>query len=151
MVDQLIIKDGQVVFQNVKGEEVAMPNLTKLVDMYNATSCEEIKGRLVEILESDLGKLLVAEIMVDMTNETTLKRIETGEISKTMGHVGNYYVVLDSHMDQAKAQYEASEKEGSFESIYFAQFPFGMVIEKAKFPEYANENYVNEIKNIILR
>ncbi|MGL5675957.1 MAG: hypothetical protein ACRDDX_06070 [Cellulosilyticaceae bacterium] len=145
MIDQLILKENNVVFQNAAGEEMQMPNLTALVKRYQEDSAE-VKERIREILQNDMGTLLVVEIMMDMTNETTLKRLETGEISKTMKHVNTYYVILDSQMDQARQKYEELGKEGALEQIFFAQFPYGMVIEREKFLEFQNDNDVNEMK-----
>lgn len=146
MIDQLILKENNVVFQNAAGEEMQMPNLTALVKRYQEEGSAEVKERIREILQNDMGTLLVVEIMMDMNNETTLKRLETGEISKTMKHVNTYYVILDSQMGQARQKYKELGKEGTLEQIFFAQFPYGMVIEREKFLEFQNDNNVNKIK-----
>ncbi|MGL4800072.1 MAG: hypothetical protein ACRCWY_11865 [Cellulosilyticaceae bacterium] len=146
MMDQLILKENNVVFQNAAGEEMQMPNLTALVKRYQEEGSAEVKERIRDILQNDMGTLLVVEIMMDMGNETTLKRLETGEISKTMKHVNTYYVILDSQMDQARQKYEELDKEGTLEQIFFAQFPYGMVIEREKFLEFQNDNDVKKIK-----
>ena len=87
-----------------------------------------------EIFNHEIGSLLICEIMIDMQNSTTLNRLETGEISKTMRHVSTYNIILESHLEKAKEQFEAlraqGEVEGTFEEAVFATFPYGIVIER---------------------
>lgn len=148
-MDQLKSINNEIVFIKANGEQLAMPNLTALVKLYHKTQCEEIKTRIVEILNQEIGALLVCEIMIDMQNDTTMKRLETGEISKTMRHVGTYNIILESHLDKAKMAFQAlkesGEVEGDFEACVFATFPYGMVIEREKFPQYKNTDYSVEI------
>lgn len=149
VVDGLYVKEGKIVFRNVAGQEVDMPNLTKLVEIYHESHDTELKERVKNILEQPFGKLFIVETMVDMTNETTLNRLASGEISKNMKHVQTYNLILDSHIEKARVFYAQKVEEGTLEGIledvYFAPFPYGMVIEESKFPGYANDEYVNEI------
>ena len=148
-IDCLLVQDHNVVFRNAAGVETAMPNLSKLVALYDETTDEAVKARIKEILSEPFGKLLVVEIMMDMTNERTLERLQTGEISKTMRHVHTYNVILDSHRDEARDAFEKAKAEGQvegeFEATFFAPFPYGMVIEEAKFPNYQNTRYENQL------
>ena len=82
--------------------------------------------------------------MIDPSHEVTLKRLETGEISKNMKHVHDYYVIFDSEYQFAKALFEeyvtAGVLKGTFEECHFAQFPFGLVIKRDGFPQYYNQH-----------
>ena len=148
-LDTLKRVNNEVIFEKANGEQLKMPNLTALTKLYSETASEDIKGWIEEILDQEIGSLLICEIMIDMQNETTLKRLETGEISKTMRHVGTYNIILESHLEKAKVQFEtlkaAGEVEGDFEEIQFAIFPYGIVIEREKFPQYQNAEYVKEV------
>ena len=139
-VDRLILKDKKLYLKDVFGEEFALPNLTTLLNLYQTTTNQDVKQRIFDILNHDLGTLLVVEIMIDATHEVTLKRLETGEISKNMKHVHDYYVILRSHYALAKKAYEDTPhaKEASFESCHFALFPYGQVILRSGYPEYMN-------------
>lgn len=139
-IDQLILNDHQLCFKDVFGETYDLPNLTTLLNLYLTTSHLEIKKRLFDILNHDLGTLLVVEIMIDATHEVTQKRLETGEISKNMKHVHDYYVIPKSHYALAKSQYEAqaTQEHLNFETCHFAFFPYGQVILRQQFPDYKN-------------
>ncbi|MGL4343821.1 MAG: hypothetical protein ACRCTE_01350 [Cellulosilyticaceae bacterium] len=143
--DQLLVIDGKVTFIKANGETLDMPNLTKMIAMYEAQKDNEIGNRVKEILTRGIGTLLIAEVMVDMTNETTLARFENGEISKTMRHVNTYNIVLESHLEAAKEAFD-----GDFNTCVFAEFPYGIVIEREKYPTYKNTTYcVEDIRKII--
>lgn len=148
-LDALKVVNNEVIFEKASGEQMAMPNLTALLKLYNETNDEAIKARAREIFDHEISSLLICEIMIDMQNSTTLNRLETGEISKTMRHVGTYTIILDSHLEKAKAQFEALKAQGSvegtFEEAVFATFPYGTVIERVKFPQFTNTEYVKEI------
>lgn len=144
-LDTLTLENGQVIFTKTSGERLQMPNLTKMVAMYEKQKDNEVGERLKDILARGIGTLLIAEVMVDMTNETTLKRFENGEISKTMKHVNTYNLVLESHLEQAQEGFE-----GDFNTCVFAEFPYGIVIEREKYPSYKNTDYsVEAIRKII--
>lgn len=148
-LDTLKCIDHEVIFTKADGEQIKMPNLTALIKLYHEAESDEMKIRIEEILNQGIGSLLICEIMIDMQNETTLKRLETGEISKTMRHVGTYNIILESHIEKAKAQFEElkakGEVAGTFEAIQFSVLPYGIVIEREKFPQYDNVEYVKEI------
>lgn len=148
-LDALRVVNNEVIFEKANGEKMVMPNLTALLKLYNETSDEAIKERAREIFNHEIGSLLICEIMIDMQNSTTLNRLETGEISKTMRHVGTYNIILESHLEKAKEQFEAlkaqDKVEGTFEEVVFATFPYGIVIERIKFPQFTNTEYVKEI------
>lgn len=148
-LDTLKCMDNEVIFIKADGEQIKMPNLTALIKLYHEADSDEMKARIEEILNQGIGSLLICEIMIDMQNETTLKRLETGEISKTMRHVGTYNIILESHIEKAKAQFEdlkaKGEVEETFEAIQFSVLPYGVVIEREKFPQYDNIEYVKEI------
>lgn len=153
-IDRLVIEEGKVVFINVQGTVIEMPNLTQLVVWYKEYQGSEIGERIKEILSREIGDLLIAEVMIDMTNEKTLDRLRTGEISKTLRHVETYNIILDSHIEQAKAQFEELAKQqevtGNFEDCFFAQFPYGMVIMREMFSVYTNTVYSKaDIENLI--
>ena len=149
VVDGLYVKEGEIILRSVAGQEVDMPNLTKLVEIYHDSDDVELKKRIKNILEQPFGKLFIVETMVDMTNETTLNRLASGDISKNMKHVQTYNLILDSHIEKARTLYaqrvEEGTLEGTLEDAFFAPFPYGMIIEESKFPGYENEIYVNEI------
>lgn len=144
-LDSLVLEGELVYFISAAGQKIEMPNLTKLVEWYKTNKGNEIGERIKEILGRTIGDLLIAEVMIDMTNEKTMDRLRTGEISKTLGHVGTYNIILDSHMDQARAQFEGLLRDGKisgqFEDCLFAQFPYGMVILREKFEDYRNTQY----------
>ena len=139
-LDALRVVNNEVIFEKANGEKMVMPNLTALLKLYNETSDEAIKERAREIFNHEIGSLLICEIMIDL---------ETGEISKTMRHVSTYNIILESHLEKAKEQFEAlraqGEVEGTFEEAVFATFPYGIVIERVKFPQFTNTEYVKEI------
>lgn len=139
-MDQLVIKDQNLIFKDAFGTEHALPNLTTLLREYNTTTDLVVKKRLHDILSHDLGSLLVIEIMIDATHEVTKKRLKTGEISKNMKHVHDYYVILKSHYALAKSQFEKSHPSDShpFETCHFAMFPYGLVIKRDGFLDYQN-------------
>lgn len=148
-LDTLKVVNKEVIFEKANGEKIAMPNLTALLNLYHETTDSAIQERIEKILNEDMGSLLICEIMIDMQNNKTLNRLETGEISKTMGHVGTYNVILESHLEKAKQQFqllkEQREVEGEFESIIFATLPYGTIIERNKFPQFSNTEYVKAI------
>lgn len=138
-IDQLILKDNKLIFKSVFEETYDLPNLTSLLNLYQTTLNTEVKERIRDILNHDLGTLLVVEIMIDATHEVTLKRLETGEISKNMKHVHDYYVIPKSHYALAKSQYDSlNDDSTSFESCHFAMFPYGLVIKTEGFTAYKN-------------
>lgn len=138
--DQLILKDEQLQFKDAFGQIYDLPNLTTLLDLYRKTTDLVIKKRLYDILNHDLGTLLVVEIMIDATHKVTKKRLETGEISKNLKHVHDYYVILKSHYALAKSQFEQLHvsNELTFENCHFALFPYGLVIKRSSFTDYQN-------------
>lgn len=144
-LDRLVLEENQVVFINAVGKRVDMPNLSQLTKWYKEQEDAEIKERIKGILEREIGDLLIAEVMIDMTNEKTLERLRTGEISKTLGHVQTYNIILDSHIEEARAEFEEKlakgETSGQFEDCFFAQFPYGMVIMRDMFKGFRNTNY----------
>lgn len=148
-LDTLRVVNQEVIFEKANGEKITMPNLTALLNLYDETNDIAIKERIQEILSQEIGSLLICEIMIDMQNSKTLNRLETGEISKTMGHVATYNVILESHLEQAKQQFELlktqGEVEGLFEDIIFAILPYGIIIERNRFPQFTNTEYVKEI------
>ena len=93
-LDALRVVNNEVIFEKANGEKMVMPNLTALLKLYNETSDEAIKERARKIFNHEIGSLLICEIMIDMQNSTTLNRLETGEISKTMRHVSTYNIIL---------------------------------------------------------
>ena len=140
LVDQLKIKNQQLYFEDVFGTQYPLPNLTALWQLYHETTNTTIKKHIAAIFSEDLGTLLVVEIMIDATHEVTLKRLETGEISKNMKHVHDYYIIPKSHYALAQTQFEANPAnvDRPFTSCHFAMFPYGLAIIKAAFPEYTN-------------
>lgn len=144
-IDRLVIEKNKVIFINAEGVRIDMPNLTGLVGWYKEHKDSEIGERIKGILGLEIGDLLIAEVMIDMTNETTLERLRSGEISKNLGHVNTYNIILDSHMNQAREQFEklasTDQAIGKFEDCFFAQFPYGMVIIREMFKEYRNTRY----------
>lgn len=148
-MDKILLEDGQVVFISAVGNKVNLPNLTKLVAWCEEEKDSEIGVRIKQILEGSIEQLLISEVMIDMNSEKTRERLCSGEISKTMGHVDTYSIILDSHMAVARKQFEEELKNnavtGNFEDCFFAQFPYGMVIVKELFKDYKNTNYSIEI------
>lgn len=144
ITNRLLLKDEELVFENTVGTQIPLPHLTKLLELYRENLNTPLGQRIKDILSRDLGSLLIVETMVDPTHEVTLKRLETGEISKNMKHVNDYYVIFDSEYDFAKTlfqQYVATDVlEGSFEDCHFAKFPFGLVIKRDAFPQYCNQH-----------
>lgn len=142
--NRLLFKNETLIFENTLGIQLPLPNLTQLIHLYKANLSTPIGERIKTILSRDLGSLLVVEIMIDPSHEVTLKRLETGEISKNMKHVNDYYVVLDSDYPFAKNLFDTYVAEGilngTFEECHFAQFPFGLVIKREGFPQYYNRN-----------
>lgn len=144
-LDQLTIEEGRVIFTKATGESMDMPNLTQIVKLYEAHKEDEIGARAKEVLDRGIGALLITEVMMDMTNDKTNERFENGEISKTMRHVNTYNIVLESHLEQAVAGFE-----GDFETCKFAEFPYGIVIEREKYPTYKNTTYcIDDIRKVI--
>ena len=139
-VDQLILKNEQLYLKDAFNEEYVLPNLTTLLKIYQTTTNSDIRQRVYEILNHDLGTLLVVEIMIDATPEVTLKRLESGEISKNMKHVMDYYVIPKSHFALAKKEYTLTHniEDLPFESCHFAIFPYGQVIMRSGYKEYQN-------------
>ena len=137
-LDQLIYKNEQLYFRDAFYEEHVLPNLTSFITLYHQTSNQTVKKHIQEIFNHDLGTLLVVEIMIDPTHEVTLKRLETGDISKNMKHVMDYYVILKSHYALAKKQYHSDYPQTPFETCHFANFPFGQVIMRSEFTTYYN-------------
>lgn len=139
-VDTLIFKNNQLYLKDVFQDEYVLPNLTTLITLYKQTTNPEVKNRIYDMLNQDLGTLLIIEIMIDATHEVTLKRLETGDISKNMKHVMDYYVILKSHYALAKKQYlqDKALDIPPFESCHFAHFPYGQVILRAGYPNYTN-------------
>lgn len=142
-LDQLVIKENKIYFQDAFNETYFLPNLTSLWKLYHSTTNKQIKANIAPILKEDLGTLLIVEIMIDATHEVTLKRLETGEIHKNMKHVHDYYVIPKSHFALAKKQYlldkkAAGESDPQFTDCHFMMFPYGLAIMKAAFPHYIN-------------
>ncbi|MEF9958612.1 MAG: hypothetical protein RR090_03895 [Niameybacter sp.] len=148
-LDTLKYINDEVIFVKASGETLQMPNLTALLKLYNQTEDEALKERIQDILNHDIASLLIAEIMIDMQNDRVQERLQTGEISKNMHHVGTYNIILESHLEQAKALFEElvlkGKLIGNFEEVLFAKFPCGIVIEHVKFPQYVNTEYVVEL------
>ncbi|MDA3730383.1 hypothetical protein PBV87_02540 [Niameybacter massiliensis] len=148
-LDTLKYTNDEVIFVKANGEELKMPNLTALTKLYYRTDDADLKERIKAILEHDIASLLIAEIMIDMQNDRVQERLQTGEISKNMGHVGTYNIILESHREQAEILFNElvakGELSGTFEEVLFATFPCGLVVERAKFPQYENKEYVVEI------
>ena len=71
------------------------------------------------------------------------------KLTEQCKHVSTYNIILESHLEKAKEQFEAlraqGEVEGTFEEAVFATFPYGIVIERVKFPQFTNTEYVKEI------
>lgn len=150
--DQLILKDDKLQLKDAFGQIYDLPNLTNLLHLYHKTTDSVIKKRLYDILDHDLGTLLVVEIMIDATHEVTQKRLETGEISKNMKHVHDYYVILKSHYALAKSQFEQLHASDGlpFETCHFALFPYGLVIKRSSFSEYHNAyTDLSVLKNLL--
>lgn len=141
-INKIDLENEQVIFSDTKQQVFELPNITKLYQMYQAHQTDEIGERIAAILDMEVGALLVAEIMIDMTSERIIERLNTGEISKTMKHVNDYYVILESELEQVEKTYE-----GDFQSACFAKFPYGMVVQRSNFPNFANANAVNQLVN----
>ena len=97
----------------------------------------------------DIASLLLADIMIDMQNDRVKERLQTGEISKNMKHVGTYNVILESHKEKAEALFntlvDKGELEGTLEECIFGEFPCGIIIERIKFPQYENTDYIVDL------
>lgn len=144
-LDALLVENGVVVFMKASGERLEMPNLTQIVALYEKQKGTDVGHYAKEILSRGIGTLLITEVMVDMTNETTLNRFQNGDITKTMRHLNTYNIVLESHLDMAKEQFE-----GDFNTCIFAEFPYGVVIEREKYPTYKNTKCsIDAIRKII--
>lgn len=141
----LKFEDQKVILQTIYGESHYLPNLTTLVTIYHQHQNDIIGERIKEMLAHDIGTLLVIEIMIDATHPVTMSRLESGEISKNIKHVNDYYVILTSNIECAKANYKALASQGlltgKFEDCCFNEMPFGMVIVREKFPQFTNEHY----------
>lgn len=142
-VDQLIIKENKLYLQDAFGITSYLPNLTSLYTLYHQTDDEVIKNNIAPILREELGILLIVEIMIDATHEVTINRLKTGEISKNMKHVHDYYMIPKSHFALAQKQYleekaQHSIADAHFADCHFAMFPFGLAIMKSAFPNYTN-------------
>lgn len=142
-VDQLIIEENKLYFLDAFGIRSFLPNLTSLYTLYQQTDDERIKANILPIFKEDLGTLLVVEIMIDATHAVTMERLRSGEISKNMKHVHDYYIIPKSHFALAQKQYlEEKTLEDStpaqFSDCHFSMFPFGLAIIKAAFPSYTN-------------
>lgn len=143
--DYLRLCNEKCFLEKADGSCVDMPNLTDLVAWYKKYKTTEIGQRIKEILSLEFGELLVVEIMVNMAHEKTLERLKDGEIKRNLSHVKNYYIILDSQIEDAKQEF-ALEKakgriKGNFEDAFFAHFPSGMVIMRERFPSYLNKHY----------
>lgn len=153
-LDRLTIKDNQVYFINIEGKEVSMPNLTALLEWYNMHKGTEIGDRIKAILSCDLEALCIAEIMIDMSSEVTKERLRTGDIAKNLKHVANYSVILDSHLQEAKEQFEKLVQEGKIEGIFeqcvFTHSPFGTLIMKEYYKAYKNTRYCKKAIEAVL-
>ena len=134
-MNRLYIEDKKVIFKPATESIIAMPNLTALYTMYQTCEDEDVKTRIKDIFDRDFGKVLVAEIMIDMTSPQIIERLHTGDISKTLRHVDNYNVILESELEAVRESYE-----GDFEKACFAQFPYGMVVEEVNFEGFKNNN-----------
>ena len=142
-VDQLMIKEDKLYFVDAFGTSIFLPNLTSLYTLYQQTDDEVVKANILPILKEDLGTLLVVEIMIDATHEVTINRLKTGEISKNMKHVHDYYIIPKSHFALAQKQYleekaASLEENAHFSDCHFSMFPFGLAIIKTAFPSYVN-------------
>lgn len=138
-----------VIYQKVSGACLVLKNITCLVNLYNETQDMPLKERIKEILNQDISSLLLADVMIDMTNDKVKERLQTGEISKNMKHVHTYNVILESHKEKAEALFNTlvakGELDGKFEDYIFAEFPCGLIIEREKFPQYENTDYKIDI------
>lgn len=143
LTNRLLLKDEILVFENTVGTQIPLPHLTRFLELYRENLHTPLEQRIKDMLSRDLGSLLIVETMIDPNHEVTLKRLETGEISKNMKHVNDYYVIFDSEYDRAKTLFEQYVSngilQGAFEDCHFSQFPFGLVIKRAAFPQYYNE------------
>ena len=150
-LDTLKYTPNGVIFEKANGEVLTLANLTGLLKLYNETEDTDLKERIKEILSMDIGSLLLADIMIDMQNDKVKERLQTGEISKNMKHVGTYNIILESHKERAKALFntlvDKGELEGTWEECIFAEFPCGIVIERIKFPQYENVDYIVDLLN----
>nr|WP_307991672.1 hypothetical protein [uncultured Niameybacter sp.] len=148
-LDTLKYTQEGVIFEKTNGEVLRLANLTGLVKLYNETEDIALRERIKEILSVDIASLLLADIMIDMQNDRVKERLQTGEISKNMKHVGTYNVILESHKEKAEALFntlvDKGEVEGTFEDCIFAKFPCGIVIERIKFPQYENTDYIVDL------
>ena len=152
-LDTLKYTQDEVIFEKANGEVLKLANLTALSKLYKETEDIEIKERIKEILDHDIARLLLADIMIDMQNDRVKERLQTGDISKNMQHVETYNIILDSQKEKAKALFntlvEKGELEGKFEECIFAEFPYGIVIEREKFPQYENTDCVVDLSNLM--
>ena len=153
-INRLIIEKDLLIFENSQGMHIPMPNLTALLSLYKNNVHTPLGARIKDILQRDLGSLLIVETMLDMSHEITLNRLETGEISKNMKHVNDYYVILESEYEAAQALFNKQVEEGllkgRFEECHFAHFPVGLVIKRENFPTYYNQNADTSIINSLL-
>lgn len=148
-LDTLKYTQEGVIFEKANGEVLKLANLTGLLKLYNETDDRALKERIKEILSVDIASLLLADIMIDMQNDRVKERLQTGEISKNMKHVGTYNVILDSHKEKAEALFntlvDKGELEGTLEECIFGEFSCGIIIERIKFPQYENTDYIVEL------
>nr|WP_302599935.1 hypothetical protein [uncultured Cellulosilyticum sp.] len=146
--DTLLIKNHTVVLHTSLHEEIVLPNLTTLLNLYQTHKNTEVGHRIKAMLQCDIGTLLVIEIMIDASHPVTLERLKSGEISKNMKHVNDYNVILNSHLEDARKQFnEQASKglvQGTFEDCCFNTMPFGTVILCSRFPHYKNTHYNKE-------
>lgn len=153
-LDTLLLRNNTLVLHTIAHEEIELPNLTKLINLYQTSKHSEVGHRIKEMLQNDIGTLLVIEIMIDATHPVTLERLKSGEISKNMKHVHDYYVILNSQLDDAKNYFNEDAAnglvQGTFEACCFNTMPFGTVILRSSFPSYKNTNYNKEaIDNLL--
>lgn len=153
-LDTLLVKDHTVILRTALDEELTLPNLTTLLNLYQTHKGTEVGDRIKSMLQRDIGTLLVIEIMIDASHPVTLERLKSGEISKNMKHVNDYNVILNSHLEEAYKQFnEESSKglvQGTFEDCCFNTMPFGTVILRSHFPHYKNTHYNKEAIDTLL-
>lgn len=153
-LDTLLVKDHTVILHTALHEEITLPNLTTLLNLYEAHKNTEVGDRIKAMLQRGIGTLLVIEIMIDASHPVTLERLKSGEISKNMKHVNDYNVILNSHLEEARHQFneEASKGlvQGSFEDCCFNTMPLGTVILRSQFPHYKNTRYNKEAIDALL-
>lgn len=144
-LDTLLIKNQQVILQTTTHQEIYLPNLTTLVELYDTHKNTVMGNRIKEMLNHDIGTLLVMEIMIDATHPVTIERLKSGEISKNMKHVNDYNVVLTSNIENARIQYAKAVSDGlltgTFEDCCFNTMSFGIVILRERFPQFKNDHY----------